>query len=512
MNNSLSQLPAIFLTIIFQILFILQLCSAPPGFNYQALARDASGNPMVHSEVDLQIRLLKGEPAGPAVYEELHRAQTGSTGLINVVIGSGEPQDFALIDWSDGPYFLEVTVDGLSMGSTQLMSVPYALYASQSGTPSDDGPWHSMPEASQPGEMMYFNGSEWILIPQGEQGQSLTFCDGFPHWGPCEGLPYIVSITGVNHILVSQGTPEQEVLNMLEPSTTITDSDGNSHTVNLYWSIQGYDPQVPGEYLAEGSFHLPYGVVQSDPPTTLLVTAMVSLGGSGDFGTLMDYDGNLYQSIKIGNQRWMAENLRVLHYADGTPIDGVYAYDGDESLVAHYGRLYTWDAAVAVHRNESDIIEQKDIQGVCPDGWRMPTDDDWQELIQYLGSAGMGGGSLKSTRTEPHSHPRWSPPNSGADNATLFSAYPAGIRQMSGAYRLMGHNAFLWSATESTGLPGDDYPAHLQQDPDKEKGSVESNDNETNMAYFRLLNTHTTEFSLMNLEKQTALSVRCIQG
>ena len=489
----------------------LNLYPAPPGFHYQAVVRDASGSPLIDSDVDLQIRILQGDPNGSPVFTELHRPRTNSVGLVNLVVGSVEPGGFDLIHWADGPFFMEISVDGLLLGTSQLMSVPYALYAAQSGDHQDNGAMGQFPEASQPGEMMYFNGSEWILIPQGEQGQALTFCDGFPHWGPCDGLPHIVSISGVNHVLVSMGTPKPVVLDLLETTTSIVDSKGESHTVNLHWSLEGYDPYQPGEYTAQGTFSLPYGVVQSDPPTPLIVTAIITLSGSGGSGTLMDYDGNIYQSIQIGDQRWMAENLRVQHYADGTPIEGVYAYDHNEAHVPFYGRLYTWDAAVAAHRSENSLNENKEVQGVCPDGWRVPTEEDWQELIQYLNSAGMGGGSLKAMRTEPDGHPRWLPPNTGADNASAFSGYPAGIRQMNGAFRLMGHNAFFWSATESTGLPEDGYPVQLYLDTSQDKGG-QKKENETNMAYFRLLNTHTTEFSLMNLEKQTALSVRCIQS
>ena len=113
---------------------------------------------------------------------------------------------------------------------------------------------------------------------------------------------------------------------------------------------------------------------------------------------LTDYDGNVYQTVQIGNQLWMRENLKTTRYADGTAlINGTgagdlsldyttryyFAYNDNESYVATYGRLYTWAAAMnGATGSETDTGE---VQGVCPDGWHMPGDDEWKELEMYLG-------------------------------------------------------------------------------------------------------------------------------
>ena len=87
--------------------------------------------------------------------------------------------------------------------------------------------------------------------------------------------------------------------------------------------------------------------------------------------TVTDYDGNQYATIKIGDQIWMAENLRSLHYSDGTKIEEVFTYKNDEKNASTYGRLYTWATVANEHK-------------ISPKGWRLPTDDDWKKLEQLF--------------------------------------------------------------------------------------------------------------------------------
>jgi len=102
-----------------------------------------------------------------------------------------------------------------------------------------------------------------------------------------------------------------------------------------------------------------------------------------DFVECIDYDGNSYEVVRIGNQIWMAENLKSLHYTDGSPITGVYAFNDDENNVDDYGRLYTWTAIM--NGMSSSSSNPSGIQGVCPDKWHLPGDAEWMELIDTLG-------------------------------------------------------------------------------------------------------------------------------
>ena len=133
-------------------------------------------------------------------------------------------------------------------------------------------------------------------------------------------------------------------------------------------------------------------------------------------------DGHTYKYIKIGNQYWMAENLAY------KPSSGNYwAYDNDENNVATYGYLYDWETAY----------------NVCPAGWHLPTDAEWQELIDYLGGDNIAGGKMKEIGTK-----HWRSPNTGANNRSGFSARPGGFRDNDdGTFYELGTNGNWWSDT-----------------------------------------------------------------
>lgn len=153
--------------------------------------------------------------------------------------------------------------------------------------------------------------------------------------------------------------------------------------------------------------------------------AIVSSGGGGTFTD--PRDGKVYQTVTIGNQEWMAENLAY------EPSSGNYwAYDNNNSNVETYGYLYDWETAC----------------DVCPDGWHLPTDAEWTELTDYLGE--NAGGKLKATGTIGAGTGLWYEPNTGATNETGFTALPGGGRDGSGSFDFIGSDGgFWWSASES---------------------------------------------------------------
>jgi len=163
-------------------------------------------------------------------------------------------------------------------------------------------------------------------------------------------------------------------------------------------------------------------------------------GGSGPpTGTVTDYDGNVYETIEIGTQTWMKENLRSLHYADGSTIEGVYAYEDNESNVADYGRLYIWDAVMGIGKSVSEKA-----QGVCPDGWHVPSKVETEILDDFLGGHMVAGGKLKET-----GYTYWMEPNEGATNESGFSARGSGQRGQSGNYVNLKDSFNLWTSTEN---------------------------------------------------------------
>jgi len=115
------------------------LGQTPTTFQYQAILRNTDGTINSDASVNIQLELHQGTEAGAVVYSETHSTTTSEFGMVNLEIGSITPATFATINWAAGPYFVEVSVNGLSMGTSELLTVPYALYA-VNGVPGPAGP------------------------------------------------------------------------------------------------------------------------------------------------------------------------------------------------------------------------------------------------------------------------------------------------------------------------------------------------------------------------------------
>jgi len=182
----------------------------------------------------------------------------------------------------------------------------------------------------------------------------------------------------------------------------------------------------------------------------LLVVILFFMGLSGlNAQQVADIDGNIYKIVKIGEQVWMAENLKTTGYNDGTAIPLVtdstswgylttpaYCwYDNDKGTYENtYGILYNW---YAVNTGK-----------LCPSGWHVPADEEWTTLTTYLGGGSVAGGKLKSIRTVPEPHPRWAGTNDSATNITGFTALPGGFRGHEGGFGFIGSYGAWWTATE----------------------------------------------------------------
>jgi len=182
---------------------------------------------------------------------------------------------------------------------------------------------------------------------------------------------------------------------------------------------------------------------------------VISFKTSG-FSTFTDpRDGNVYKTIQIGNQIWMAENLKylpsVVGYETGSvtyPYYYVYGYNGTNisdakatENYATYGVLYNWSAVMGGAMNSNN--NPSGVRGVCPEGWHVPSEAEWTQLTDFLGGVNLAGGKLKETGTT-----HWNSPNTGATNETGFTALPGG-----GYYGVnfssIGSYGYWWSATAS---------------------------------------------------------------
>lgn len=166
-------------TALLSLLCFIALAQAPQSFEYQAVVRDASGNILVSQAVGIQITLKQGSTTGTNVYQETFSITTNLYGLVNLQIGTGTTgDDFTTIDWANGPYFIEVALDATGgtsysvMGTSQLLSVPYALHAKtveiDNIDDADNDPTNEieLPSTANVGDVLTWDGSNWISSPK----------------------------------------------------------------------------------------------------------------------------------------------------------------------------------------------------------------------------------------------------------------------------------------------------------------------------------------------------------
>lgn len=208
-------------------------------------------------------------------------------------------------------------------------------------------------------------------------------------------------------------------------------------------------------------------------------------------GTVTDIDGNVYQTVKIGSQWWMAENLKVTRYRNGDAIhkvinsstwdslgSGAYcSYNNDDLNVSTYGLLYNWYAV-------------DDSRNMAPVGWHVPTDAELKEMEIYLGMGqsdadrtGFWRGTDEGLKLKETGTTYWNSPNN-ATNESGFSALSSGLRSYSGTFYNMGYTASYWSSTPSS----------------------------SSRAWFRSLNNSLPGVFRYQRDKRNGYSVRCVKN
>jgi uncharacterized protein (TIGR02145 family) len=198
-----------------------------------------------------------------------------------------------------------------------------------------------------------------------------------------------------------------------------------------------------------------------------------------DENTVTDIDGNTYQTVKIGSQIWMKENLKTSRYRNGDGIStglrdnewgnttmGAYSvYNNNLENNRIFGKLYNW-YAVSDNRN------------LCPAGWHVPRDSEWNTLVNFLGKGNEGvGGKMKLDSG------LWIPPNIGATNSSGFSGLPSGFRYDNGKYDDLGKYCYWWFYNQNSS----DYAPNI------------------------CLQSNLENIIQYNFVKQSGLSVRCIK-
>jgi uncharacterized protein (TIGR02145 family) len=338
------------LTTLALLISAILFAQAPALIPYQAIARNAAGEPLSSSTLNARFTIHDGTATGTSVWQELQTVSTSALGLFTVQLGSSVSLES--VNWDNGSKFMQVEIDMgsgfVDIGTQQLLSVPYALHA---------GSVHL--NVSATGDTLFVGDGSFVIIPGISEANSFT--------------------TGTT--LHTCGAP-------------------NVHNPDL------------------------------------------------TYGSMTDQEGNVYKTIVIGTQEWMAENLNSSIYRNGdaiatgfSDVEWQYAtsgawtyYNNDEVYACPFGKIYNWHAC-------------SDLRDLCPVGWHLPTHEEWTILIDFLGGQNTAGGKMKSIGVTDDGSGFWDAPNSGASNSSGFSALPAGFRSIMGEYINISRFAWWWTSS-----------------------------------------------------------------
>jgi uncharacterized protein (TIGR02145 family) len=388
MNLKLTKIISFSLIIPLTFFLSTTFAQSPQKISYQAVVRNSSNQLVTSHAVGIKISILQGSETGTAVYVETQAPITNANGLVTIEIGSGTivTGTFAIINWAAGTYFIKTETDpsgGTSYtitGTSQLLSVPYALYANTAGN-AFSGNYADLTNKPIIADSI----SNFAVLLTGNQ-----------------------TVTGNKTFTGTISASNQTITNVSDPVTK-QDAATKAYVDALKQQIKILEDNL----IAAGTYKLP------------------------------DIDGNQYNVVKINNQVWMKENLKVTHYCNGDSIPNV-----SDSLVWNilttgascdyrntlanstiYGKLYNFYTIV-------------DSRNVCPTGWHVPTNDEWTLLTTYLGGESIAGGKLKET-----GFTHWIAPNTGATNITGYTALPGGFRSSSTTFLGIGEYGAWWSST-----------------------------------------------------------------
>jgi uncharacterized protein (TIGR02145 family) len=259
---------------------------APEGVGYQGVATDANAIELVNQAISIRASVLSGSATGTIEWEETHTTTTDTFGLFTLTIGQGSnttngaQTSFGDISWGTSTHFLKIEMDvnGGSnysfMGTNQMMSVPYALYAENALYAESAG---TFPSGTAAGEINYWNGTSWVGVTPGSNGQTLTFCNGVPIWGICPALLSTLNCAGASTTgTLNSGTAASGV----SVSVGYTGGNTGSYSAQTISStgVAGLTASLAAGTLTNGSGSVTY-TITGTPASIGTASFAISLGG-----------------------------------------------------------------------------------------------------------------------------------------------------------------------------------------------------------------------------------------
>jgi uncharacterized protein (TIGR02145 family) len=417
-------------------LLIIPICTilaqAPDNMSYQAIIRNANSELIVNDYIGIKISILQGSKTGTSLYTETFHTLTNSNGLISIEIGRGTviTGTFASINWGTGPYFLktEVDPDGGSnyniTGTSQILSVPYALYSktAENGFSGEFDDLVNKPTSISgygitdfdftgvtTNDLLKFNGTKWVKF---SPNYLITEVDG--------------SVTN-----------EIQTLTLNSDQLTISGAGGNTVTFTNWDKDYTNDVRVIGDQNIDGNktfigeINVPEPVDSSDAVTKKYVDGFMKVLSAKGL-IVLDCEGNVYSTVRIGSQIWMAEDLKTHHYNDCDAIPIVNSANWASQTTAacletYLANYYNWY-----------VVETNKI---CPAGWHVPSDGEWTVLSNYLGGNAVAGGKMKTLGG-------WCCGNTDANNESGFTGTSSGCITWTGSIdEMTGYVVHHWTST-----------------------------------------------------------------